>query len=120
MSELGEEQPTFASSLGLSFLLLGLVCFVGWGLVRFLGRRTTVVRNGIRVVCRVSIGPRRSVLFLEAGGRGFLLGSAEDGISVLAEMDPRVFESGGAGHSVEARVEAINPVSMHQSTNGDS
>jgi len=69
------------------------VCLVGWGLSRFLGRRRAVGLHSIRVVSKVSIEPRKSVLFIEAGGRGFLLGCCESGISLIAEMDPASFEA---------------------------
>jgi flagellar biosynthetic protein FliO len=118
MSDLAREQPSFGSSLGLSFLLLGCLCLVGWGLIRFLGRRRPVGRNGMRVVCRVSLEPRRSVLLLEAGGRGFLLGSAENGISLIAEMDPTMFESVESGRKSEARVESPNSGDVQRPTGG--
>ena len=91
MSESTTELPGFGGSLAVSFLFLGLVSLVGWGLSRFFRRRRSVGLGSIRVVSRVSIEARKSVLFVEAGGRGFLLGCCESGISLIAEMDPASF-----------------------------
>lgn len=120
MTESTAELPSFGSSLGLSFLFLGLVCLIGWGLVRFLGRRQTVGQHRIRVVSRVSIEPRRSVLFIEAGGRGFLLGSCESGISLIAEMDPSKFLEISSEVAIESATKTASSESTSQENTGET
>ena len=120
MSESTAELPSFGSSLGLSFLFLGLICLVGWGLVRFLGRRQTIGQQRIRIVSRVSIEPRRSLLIVEAGGRGFLLGSGESGISLIAEIDPSTFHDTRLEGSIESVTKNGSSENTSQANAGES
>ena len=45
-------------------------------------------RGPVRVVARVTVEPKRSLLVVDVAGRSFLLGSAESGLTLIAELDP--------------------------------
>ena len=50
----------------------------------------------LRVVERVALGPDRALVLVRAGGRVFLVGSAPQQLTLLAELDADAFpESGG-------------------------
>jgi flagellar protein FliO/FliZ len=57
-----------------------------WGLRRFQATSTSRA-HGMRVLARLSLEPRRSVYVVEIAGRYFVLGTAEGGLSTLAELD---------------------------------
>lgn len=57
-----------------------------WGLRRF--ERSGALRaGGMRVVERLGLEPRRSLFVVEVARRYFLLGTSENGIALLAEID---------------------------------
>jgi flagellar protein FliO/FliZ len=82
------ELPGLGSSLALSFISLGLVCLLAYGLLRWLGRRGVGQGAGpIRVVGRCPLEPRRTLFLVETAGRCFLIGAAEGALSLIAEVD---------------------------------
>jgi flagellar protein FliO/FliZ len=68
---------------------LGLVCLLAIVVFRLLVPRALRGRSGpVRVVGRVAVDPKRSLLLVEAAGRCFLIGSSEGGLQLIAELDP--------------------------------
>ena len=68
--------------------LLALVA-LRWGLRRFAGvAEPGLGRGRIRVLERVALEPRRSLLLVEVCSRVLLVASGEGPMSVLAEIDP--------------------------------
>jgi flagellar biosynthetic protein FliO len=82
------ELPSFAGSIALSFVSLGLVCFLAYVALRLLARRGVGRGDGpLRVLARCALEPRRSVYLIEAGGRCFLVGVGDGPMALLAELD---------------------------------
>ena len=72
-----------------TFLSLAFICLLAVVLLRFLGRRCqSQGRSRLRVIERLPLETRRSVYLIEAQGRCLLVGVADGGLSVLAELDP--------------------------------
>lgn len=91
VAELPSLAPSFAGSLAVSFLSLGLVCLLAYVALRWMARRGSGLRSGrgpMRVLGRCPIEPRRQLVVVEVAGRTLLLGSAEGGLSLLAELSP--------------------------------
>ena len=84
--------PTLGSSIGLSFVSLGIVCVVAYLALRWLGRRGFTASPGgpLRVLARQSLDPKRSVFIIEAAKRCFLVGAGEGDMSLIAELNPEV------------------------------
>ena len=77
-----------------------LVVVAAWACTRFVGRRFSAGAGAgsgrLRVVERVALGPDRALVLVRAGGRVFLVGSAPQQLTLLAELDADAFpESGG-------------------------
>jgi flagellar protein FliO/FliZ len=89
MSSAVVEAPGFGSAMAAVFVSLALVCLAAYALLRWLGSlglgRSPV--GPIRVISRCPLEPRRSVYLLEVGGRYLLVGAAEGGLGLLAELD---------------------------------
>ena len=98
MPEPVAELPSFGSSLAVSLLSLGLVCLLAYVGLRWLARRLPRSQSAMRVLARHQLEPRRSLYVVEVVGRYFLLGSAETGLSLVAEL--------GAGEIGPLRAEA--------------
>lgn len=104
MSDTVGELPSVAGSLGLTFLSLGLVCLLAYVALHWLARRAPRgLGAGMRVLARCQLEPRRQLVAVEVAGRFFLLGSAEGGLSLVAELTAeeaatlRVNEATGLG-----------------------
>lgn len=71
-------------------LALAAVCAAAYLVLRFVVRRAmpTGRRGPVRVVARVPVEPKRSLLVVDVADRTFLLGSAESGLTLIAELDP--------------------------------
>lgn len=68
---------------------LALVCLVAVVVLRYLVPRALAGKPGpVRVLGRVAVEPKRSLLLVEAAGRCFLVGSSEGGLHLIAELDP--------------------------------
>lgn len=92
MTDSTTDLPSFGGSLALSFVALGVVCLLAYFGLRLFGRRLVGKPGAMRVVSRLSIEPRRSLVVVDVAGRGFLLGSSEAGVSMLAELEMGTFE----------------------------
>lgn len=97
MAETGSNAPPdFLSSslkaLGALLIVLLLIILVAWAARRYLPflSQTAVRGEGIRIVSFRMLGPKRSVHLLEVEGSKILVGSSENGITLLKE-----FGSGG-------------------------
>ncbi len=73
-------------SLALSFFSLGLVCLLAYVSLMWLARRLPQSRGGMRVLARHQLEPRRSLFVVKVAERTFLLGSAESGVNLVAEL----------------------------------
>jgi flagellar biosynthetic protein FliO len=73
------------ASAGLTVAGLAAACVAAWLALRALSRREAA-GGGMRVVGRLALEPRRSVVMVEAAGRVFLVGSSEGGMTLLAEL----------------------------------
>jgi flagellar protein FliO/FliZ len=67
---------------------LGVVCAAAFLVLRYVVPRALPMRGPMRVLARVAVEPRRSLLLVEVAGRAFLLGSSEGGLQLVAELDP--------------------------------
>lgn len=81
-------------------LMFLLVVVAAWACTRFVGRRFSAGAGAgsgrLRVVERVALGPDRALVLVRAAGRVFLVGSAPQQLTLLAELDADAFpESGG-------------------------
>lgn len=82
--------PSLASSMGISFLSLLIVCAAAYLMLRWVSRRTSGVPRDsgpLRVLARQSLDPKRSVFVIEAAERCFLVGAGEGAMSLIAELD---------------------------------
>ncbi|HZS37871.1 MAG TPA: flagellar biosynthetic protein FliO [Polyangia bacterium] len=65
---------------------LVVVCALAVGALRALGRRGGRAR-GMRLVSRLAVEPRRSLVVVEVAGRWFLVGVGDGPMSLLSELD---------------------------------
>lgn len=75
-----------------TLLALGFVCGLAYVIFRWLLPRLGAVRPGgggqmVRVVERVGIDVRRSLLVVEVAGRWLLISSSEAGVHLVSELD---------------------------------
>lgn len=49
-------------------------------------KRTSTFGPGMDVISRIPLGPRQQIVWLQAGGRQFLVGASDQGISLLTEF----------------------------------
>ena len=82
--------------------LLALVA-LRWGLHRLAAPGGGSGRGRIRVLERVAVDPRRSLLLVEIGGRVLLVGAGEGPMGVLAEIDPATLPAIPAKRTVAFR-----------------
>ena len=72
-------------------LMFLLVVVAAWACPRFVGRRFSAGAGAgsgrLRVVERVALGPDRALVLVRAGGRVFLVGSAPQQLTLLADAD---------------------------------
>lgn len=77
-------------------MALALICLLAYVLVRAAQGRFGVGRHlggrgggELRILDRYPLSPRQALWVVEVGGRVFLIGAGEGGITRLAELDPR-------------------------------
>ena len=87
--------PPAASGYGVqlfqSVVALAAVCFAAWWVLRWASRQgfgKGPAGRHIRVIERVMLDPRRSLFLVEVGTRVMLLGTSEQTLSLLAEIQP--------------------------------
>ncbi len=79
---------TNAPRIGMAWLATAMLAFSGLGLVWWRRRRPVLsTPDALRVVAKVSIGPKQQIIWLSAGGRTLLVGATEHRIELLAELD---------------------------------
>ena len=86
-------------------LASAFVIALAWGALRLAGACTRLpAGRNLRVVEAVSLGRQRSACIVEAGGRWFLLGVADGGVSLIEELQVPFDAQGQAvGGSAAAR-----------------
>ncbi|MEK6609261.1 MAG: flagellar biosynthetic protein FliO [Myxococcota bacterium] len=77
-----------AWDLAQTILAVGVVCAIAYLVLRFGVRRLHggQAQGPLRVLARLPLEPRRGVYLIEARSRVFLVGSAENGLTLLAEV----------------------------------
>jgi len=82
---------SYGDLLVTSLVVLGVVCVVAFVAVRVFGRWLATGRTRgahlLDVVARVPLEPRRSLYVVEVAGKTLLVGTSENGLSVLSELD---------------------------------
>jgi len=68
-------------------LVFGLLGALYWFANRYGGRLNRISNRRIRIVEKMSLGDRRSLLLVEIGRRSYLLGSTSQSISLLAPLE---------------------------------
>lgn len=79
---------------------VALVCLLAWAILRWgLGRLvgTRSDTENLRILSRLPIGPRRSILVVQAGEKCLLLGSTETEISLLCEFSENFSSTSAEG-----------------------
>jgi len=107
---------TDATSLAVQILdgllILAAICILTYLVLRYgLGRLRGAGRPGgaIRVVDRVDLDGRRSLVAVRVGERAFLLGVSEAGVTKVADLDPEELPAGVPATSAFARLLAKDP-----------
>jgi len=80
-----------------TILALAAVCLLAFVGLRFLASRSRGLGGrgkAIRVIERVALDQRRSLVLVEVAGRTLLLGVSDGGVSLVAELDPGALSSG--------------------------
>ncbi len=81
--DLGRSAP----QIGLAWLATAMLAFSGLGFMWWRRRRPMLDNpQPLRVMARVSIGPKQQIVWLSAGGRSLLVGSTEHRIELLADL----------------------------------
>ncbi len=81
---------------GLVFVSALAYAGLRWGVARRAAGGTPEA-HGLAVLARLPIEPRRSILVIEAGEQRFLIGSSEQGLHALGEVDAFALEGEGSG-----------------------
>jgi flagellar protein FliO/FliZ len=70
--------------------ILALIALAAWAFVRFVGPRLRGARgkSRMRLIERLPIEPRRSLVVVEVDGTPLLLGVADGSIRLLKELEP--------------------------------
>jgi flagellar biogenesis protein FliO len=77
-----------APRVGLAWLATAMLAFSGLGFMWWRRRAPVLTTpDALRVVARVSIGPKQQIIWLSAGGRTLLVGATEHRIELLADLD---------------------------------
>lgn len=105
----GYAAPGFGRSFVEMLVVLGAVCLLAYLLLgkvlpRVL-RVPTPTASGrlLTVLDRLPIDPRRSILVVKMGDEHFLVGSAEQGLTLLARLDPGEVRDAMAAARLDAR-----------------
>lgn len=94
------ERSGYGEMLAISLGLVAMVCVVAVVLVRALGQRGPGRRGElIEVIARQPLEPRRSLYVVRAGTKTLLLGSSEQGVTMLTELEGVEATSREAGRS---------------------
>ena len=94
----GDSTPNlFASSLktlGALVLVLALVLFAAWVARRYLHflPQGASKNDNIRVISTKALGPKRSIHLLEVEGDKILIGSSENGVTLLKDFSTRTHQ----------------------------
>ena len=98
---LAAENPSLAPSIGRMLVAFGAVVALIYGTVWLFRRSLTAkgARSGaaIRPVASFPLGQKARLMVVEVGGRSFLLGVTDHGVSSIAEFDPAELAQGNAG-----------------------
>lgn len=82
------ERSGYGEMLAISLGLVAVICVVAVVLVRALGQRGPGRRGElIEVIARQPLEPRRSLYVVRAGNKTLLLGSSEQGVTMLTELE---------------------------------
>ena len=90
-----EGGTNFVQMLLQTFLALGFVCGLAYVIFRWLLPRLHAVRPSggmVRVVERVGLDARKSLLVVEVAGRWLLIASSEAGVQLVSELDAETAE----------------------------
>ena len=78
---------------------LAVICVLAYLLVRAAqgkaGRLGGTGGGALRILDRTHLSPRQALWLVEVGGRVFLLGAGEGGVTRLAELDPETVAAAG-------------------------
>jgi flagellar biosynthetic protein FliO len=75
------------ASLLSTTIALVVVCALAIGVLRALGGRAARAGGGMRVLGRLPVETRRSVVVVEVAGRCFLVGVGDGPMALIAELD---------------------------------
>lgn len=94
-------EPQFESGSSLllmlvqTFLVLAFVCGLAYVVVRLLPRSAGIASQNsmLKIVDRVPVDQRRSILVVNVAGQWLLVGSSEGGVNLICELDPETAQS---------------------------
>jgi flagellar protein FliO/FliZ len=105
---LPEAPGGYGAALLRMVISLALVCGVAWLALKWGAKRlaapTGASADRMRVIARLPIEPRRSVVVVRVGQRTLVLGSSEAGLETLAELSPGEADA-LVGQATSAQVE---------------
>lgn len=87
--------------------LIVAIGLLGWGMRRLLGSRFRpgASRRNLQVLEMLPLGGKRSLALVRCQERDFLVGLAEQGIRLVAELDPPAPAAGTRGSGFESSLE---------------
>lgn len=87
LSQRGELNDYFYRVIWGTILVVALLVFGLYVYKRFMGNQAVLNKGNIKILSRLNIGPRQTILIISVEGKRLLLGVTDQNINVLKELE---------------------------------